>query len=536
MIVNPNSDIILYTGMPLDDTYTDTLYFTSLSAQTSFFTGGNTYEKRRFTANTYQRVNEGVFDANCLADEIYDCNYMAFRNTNFGSKWFYAFINKIEYVNNGMARVTFTIDSLQTYLFDCTLEECMVEREHPENDVIGANLEPEPLSISEYEFDYYSELNGSGNDIYDCDVVVMVVEIPEDETQTVTVDGSIYGNIYSGATLYAFGSIINQAPATVIGLNNFLEQYIQKPDSIVNMYIAPHFITSGIPDGRQIQGYWSGNFHKLAIDWDLPANFETFTDERGSLPYSPQNKKIFTYPFTYCHVDNSNGGSLSLRFELFENQTPRFTVFASPIAPVQMTLAPRRYKNDSDLLTPLFTERLIMDEYPLCSWNYDTYKAWMAQNSVPMLIGLGKNVAQGAITGGGMGAGAGAVAGAVDIVSNVYKASIQADTIRGNTLSGNSNFANNYARFRIGRARPTIQQIRVIDNFFSMYGYSTNRVKVPNRAVRPHWTYCKTAGAKVIGKCPTEDLKKICSIYDSGITWWRDASEVGNYSLDNRPT
>lgn len=533
MVVSPNSDIILYSGMPLDDTYTDTLYFDSRSAQTSFFTGGNAYEKRRFTSNTYQRVNEGVFDCQCLADEIYDCNYMAFRNTNFGSKWFYAFINSVEYVNNGMARVAFSIDSIQTYLFDCTLEECMVEREHSTVDSLGSNLEPEPFSITEYEYDHYGELNGYATDLYDCDVIVMVVEIPEEDSEeTPTVDGSIYGNIYSGATLYAFGSLINQPVDTVVGLNSFLEQYIKKPDSIVNMYIAPHFISGGVPGGKEIQGYWSGGGHRVSIDWD-PPNFEFF--DIPGFPYSPANKKLFTYPFSYCHVDNSNGGSLALRFELFNTRRPTFTVYASPISPVQMTLCPRQYKNTPTGGNPLFAERLVMDEYPLCSWNYDTYKAWMAQNGVPMLIGTAKNAAQGAMAGGPIGFAMGAVSSAIDVGTNAYQASIQADTLRGNSFSGNANFANNFARFNIGRARPTLQQIQVIDNFFTMYGYATNRVKVPNRNARPHFTYVKTRGAKVIGKCPSDELKKICSIYDNGITWWVSADEVGNYSLDNSP-
>ena len=30
-----------------------------------------------------------------------------------------------------------------------------------------------------------------------------------------------------------------------------------------------------------------------------------------------------------------------------------------------------------------------------------------------------------------------------------------------------------------------------------------------------------------------DDVRKICSIYDSGITFWKNPSEVGNYSLDN---
>lgn len=49
------------------------------------------------------------------AEDLYDCNYLAFQNTSFGSKWFYAFITSVEYVNNITSEITFEIDVLQTY-------------------------------------------------------------------------------------------------------------------------------------------------------------------------------------------------------------------------------------------------------------------------------------------------------------------------------------------------------------------------------------------------------------------------------------
>ena len=74
---------------------------------------------------------------------------------------------------------------------------------------------------------------------------------------------------------------------------------------------------------------------------------------------------------------------------------------------------------------------------------------------------------------------------------------------------------------------------KVIDDYFDMYGYATRSVKVPNRSARPHWNYVKTNGCVLSGNAPADDVRKICSIYDDGITFWKNPSEVGNYSLDN---
>ena len=76
---------------------------------------------------------------------------------------------------------------------------------------------------------------------------------------------------------------------------------------------------------------------------------------------------------------------------------------------------------------------------------------------------------------------------------------------------------------------------RIIDDYFNMFGYATHRVKVPNRTSRPHWNYVKTVGCVAVGSIPADDMAKIMSIYDRGITFWKNGNEVGNYSLDNSP-
>lgn len=76
----------------------------------------------------------------------------------------------------------------------------------------------------------------------------------------------------------------------------------------------------------------------------------------------------------------------------------------------------------------------------------------------------------------------------------------------------------------------------MIDDYFNMYGYAMKRIKQPARNVRPYWTYTKTVGCDIINaQVPADDLKKIASIYDNGITFWNGPDNVGNYSLDNRP-
>ena len=90
-------------NVPMDDTYTDTRWFTSAGEQNAYFMG-----KAVFTAeaHSYQRVNSSVAQPRIaysirvkkIADDLYGCNYLAFQNTNFANKWYYCFIKMSNYL------------------------------------------------------------------------------------------------------------------------------------------------------------------------------------------------------------------------------------------------------------------------------------------------------------------------------------------------------------------------------------------------------------------------------------------------------
>ena len=145
--IAPDSDIYVLKGVPLDSDYNHTLYQTSATAQYNTFYA---YRKYTFTDQSYQRAGKGKLRIARLADDLYDCNYLMFRNTAFGNKWFYAFIDKVEYVNNNASELYYTIDDMQSWYFDYELGSCFVEREHTLTDVVGENLVQEDVATGEY--------------------------------------------------------------------------------------------------------------------------------------------------------------------------------------------------------------------------------------------------------------------------------------------------------------------------------------------------------------------------------------------------
>lgn len=514
MYIAPNSIIKVYNNVPLDNSYNHTLYFNTRTEQTSYFSSNAKYT---FSTQSYQRVEKGKMRVDKKAEDIYDCNYLAFQNTSFGNKWFYAFITGVEYINNSTTEISFEIDTMQTYMFDVNLRECFVEREHSKTDNIGDNIMTEPVATGEYINSDYGTLD------YGLSLLAVVALVTgEDESYT----GNLYDGVYGGCKMYAFGS------NDVGSIQSFLSNYIANYEQVVSLYMCPTYLLPPIPvGGLEVDGRTSASITDKTLI-RLSGN-EKFGN------YTPHNKKLYTYPYNFLRVDNANGGSLDLRYEFFKDLTPTFAISGSITTPVKVVLRPTNYKGVGDSSfwyeNQYTSEFITLESYPICSWNINAYQAWVAQNSVPVTLNFGTSIGQSILTGNPLNFVSSVIGNVSNVVSKIYSASIMADQCRGNTSTGNANVSSGMQMFYKQRTHITEDFAKMIDNYFDMFGYATNKVKYPNVNSRPHWNYVKTNGCVITSKsgCPADEIKKMCSIYDNGITFWKNASEVGRYDLDN---
>lgn len=514
MYIEPSTEIIILKNIPLDTTYKHSIYFGSESTQQNYFKNKKKYH---LTKQSYQRVQKGTMRVNIKAEDLYDCNYLMFRNDNFGNKWFYAFIKSVEYINNVVSEISFEIDVLQSWFFDFDFEDSFVEREHSTTDKIGDNIVAEPVQTGELILSDYKKL-GSLN-WSDLCIVVSVCDTEGDETK-----GYMYDGVYSGTYLKIFDTSDESS------LTELISKYLQSPDSIVSMYMAPKCLFKGnndIEKGGELLTY---GFNGITENFKATKLKGTETFEG----YKPKNNKLYTYPYNYFCIDNANGSTLPLRYEFFENLQPVISIMGNVTQPVKVIARPCNYKGSPSYdslvgYTPLNMETISLESYPNCSWNVDSFKAWLAQNSVPMLLKTGVAMVGTIATGNPM--------GTLGVVSNnlsaMYQPSIQADISRGNTNVGNMNCAKGLQQFYQCRVHLNKEMARIIDDFFTMYGYQTNKVKKPNISSRPHWNYVKTCDCNIKGSVPCDDMSKLCNIFDNGITLWKNGSEVGNYSLNN---
>lgn len=538
--IPPSGNIWLLHNVPIDKTYQNTLYWQNNSAgrtaQRTFFIGTpavpSSYVKYAFTNQYYSRHTKGSIRVQVLADNVLDCNYLVFQNSSFGAgKYFYAFITSVEYINNSVTQINFELDVIQTWYFDFELEPCFVERMHTASDAKYSNLVPEPLEPGEYIYQNIArELTTK-----DLVVIIAVVEVVDGKSQ-----GKRYGKIYGGCSLYAC------PVGDTAAINNKISEYIASPDSVVSIYLAPLCLLS---DDIEFEG---GVATALTPD-DVKTGLETLVfsypdPEESNMEkfgnYTPHNNKLYSYPFTMLEVFTPEGAKADYRYEFFNNDgqgKPSFLYGGSVTSPVELVLVPDGYKigRSESLVKNLIVESVTLRDYPLCSWNVDAYKAWVAQNAIPFTykaVGTMGQIALQAATGNVLGIAGTVIDFATNSLSQAYKASIEADQMHGQT-KGSANIATDTQGFYFAHKVINEASARIIDSFFDRFGYAIKQITSISRKNRKYFTYIKTIGCTLHGSVPSEDEDLICKLHDNGITYW-DSNQtsaaggiIGNFNL-----
>lgn len=553
MYIEPNSTVWLCKNIPFNNNYESTMYFETTVDQFAYFTSADKVVAK-FEKQSYVRPTGalgGTIDVKELADNLYNVNYMVFQNTNFGVKWFYAFVTNVEYINNRTTRITFEIDVMQTWRvgYDYSLNECFVEREHSATDEIGDNLIDEGLELGDY---FYTDLGQASGYNGNYKIVVSatftdIIDIGDGSFVRVVGSGGLYGGVYSGLTYNVF----DEATEVDDWLYNVTEA--NHADGVLNIFMIP---SAFLVDKNASQ--------PTTI---IETKEKYYSDISG---YNPKNKKLFTYPYNMLCVSDNNGTMANFAYEYFNGDNCQFSSTLALACTPEAELTPMNYKG---ITGKNYNERLILNNFPQCAYNIDSYRAWVAQNAIPMTANVLAGAVMGGVTsavdkisggtsrmqrlpsseGGGYkrktykstpldiaGSVVGGIASAVfpNIVDNLSQAHV-ASTLppqsRGSQTSV-INMATKTQGFRFYRTQIRAEYARIIDDFFQKYGYATKRVKVPNVNVREHWTYAKTIGCTINGALPADDETAICAIFDSGITFFKDeASFTQQSSLYNRP-
>jgi hypothetical protein len=557
-MISPNTEVRLLSSVPFNNTYEHTRYFDNISDQTNYFLGKSQFT---FSDFTYQREEQAIRVPKAY-DELYLCNYVMYKNTSFGNKWFYGFITHKEYVNPDFTKVYFEIDVLQTWLFDLTWKQSFIEREH--RDRWNADGTPVLNTVDEglnygTEYEMVSvEQFVPFNDVFF--LVIVCKQRMDTNSSEITpvlnggitplthyivpfkMDGSDPGVTVDGInqTISPAGKVLKALYTLTNAVNNIAAIYITEYIGISSLSFSMTQVEPvTIQDASETitalyvkdLPYYSEMTHDFGNKYD---GFSTVTES-----------KLLMHPYTVTILTDMKGNHQEIKNEYIQDMNLSVNVKGSIGVSNKVAYTVNQYLNDSAAVNndrqnlnyavinnnpndvPVITD--LLSAYLQGNRNQlENQKAGIIWNQAFGAIGnsMTKNV-------GGVIAGAGngylEMAGLLAKQKDIANTPPQITRMGGNTAF---DYGNMYQGLYVIKKQITAEYIKKLTDFFKLYGYKVNELKIPNLHTRSSFNFVKTVGANVTGNIPNDQLDTLKGIFDKGITLWH-TDDVLNYGLGN---
>lgn len=393
--------------------------------------------------------------------------------------------------------------------------------------------------------------------------------------------GTLVNNIASGLWYYIGNyadvlQMLETINSQAVGLGNDVISVFSIPTCAINGIDSKTL--SQLDDPTTSFGQWIINATSFSpVEWDFSVEITSING------YQPRNKKLLQYPFCYLGFTGNNGTPKIYRYEDFQKvtgtQNARFKIISEINPNPIIHIIPYLYKGDNGYAV---REEVQMSGYPSISYQTDYFNNWLAQNQTLLSIdyqrqdlnydmSMSKNVLNYAtqtasnvnsiLTGNVVGGLTNFASSSANTLLDAYsltknydldiqsrQAQIEKQQLLPNSASiGGSNATligygynkyNIFSRYAIKR-----QFAERIDEYFDMFGYKTNKLKIPNLNNRPNWNYVKTIGIIIESKQSTasvdntviqEDMQELKNLFDNGITLWHNPSTFLDYSQNNR--
>ena len=573
--------IKFYSNFPINE-YSNQVYYTNSNTRDNVFDG---YCSNKEGVDLYKNIASPNKTSMSFRLET---NYKNAMNYNYGvviedNKRYYFFINNITWSSN-LITATFncSVDWWQTYCYNVELKKSFVEREHVSDDTFGKHIIDEGLPIDEYIVQSSEVIDGDNDGMYFCiscsdsDNVVSASH----NSQT-SIGGTCRPSKYEQSSMILFSDDLTT-------INYYLNHMVSenKIDGIQGLYSVPK---KAIPKKIQKQGYdWDtgeDDIKYIGVNNDLAEMLEWTLNKPTTIDgYTPRNNKCFTYPYCFCNITNNNGNSLYGQFELSNDKSKILFDYYFPVIEGNVSFG---YLKSYDGVTKNFDKSIQGQTNIELPFVTNTFSAYMSanQNSIAnQYKTIDRNETMGYVkagVGGVMGAINTQVQGATSAVTsllsgniggvissavntplqqinnlvntgmdiaqnklNAYNnrekidASLKDQQSRANLSHGVYTGVGNIICGQIGFKGQLItvtkENIEMIDNYFDMFGYKVNIIKVPQFNSRPSWNYIKTSGVNIVGNIPQIALDTIKAMFDNGTTIWHNINTMYDYSKNNK--
>lgn len=497
-----NNEVYVCRGIPIDANYTHTRLFKTVQEQLAYFTTHAKYSYNNFAVVRFNQQIRLPVDAN----KISDCNYVVFKNSDFGDKIYYCFITAINWVNMGRCDISFEIDLMQTFMFDIVYKPCFIERQHAIYDDIQSEcLIPESLNVG-------TEFVNNDMDVFLTFGEMKIGIYSQYDLNGNIITGELINGVFTGAKLYEFTT--NQLDTIKRYIDTLSEKGLL--DGILCVFMYPDVCSPN-------KALEYGGF------------LQPPKDIKG---YVPKNNKLFTYPYSFILCDNNLGTTATYKWEYCNNINFVMNIYGACATAPSTIAVPQNYKG----IAQNYNEAITTAGFPICSWSGNSFQNYIANNknslAISAITSLGAIAAGGALIGftGGIGAGGALIAGGASNLINKSADLIDKSTAPAQSKGSVMNESLNVALGRCGislKSMSVSQEVAIsIDNFFTVYGYAKNAIAIPNINSRPYWNYVKCQNASIGGNITQTDKSRIEDILNNGITFWH-TDDVGNYSLNN---
>lgn len=522
---SPLTKISICQSLGLSNDYRHTFWFDTVAEQTTFF---ESKVVRTFTNYAYARKNWSLkLEAKISDAEKWE--YLFFQNLP-ETRYYYYFITSVKYISDETVELDLELDVMQTYMFDYTLQPSFIEREHPATDNIGENTIEEELELGQLKVNSIhipDVFNGTMGVLVLSSVTLNLFD-EQDNPVYLRSTAGYFDGVFSSFALYYFK---HDELAKLAGMLIRIDE-AGKSDAIIAMW---HF-----PEGLiEVNNFGEVKREKIAA-----VVFSDISQPYSIDGYVPKNNKLLSYPYCYIYASNNSGNSAIYRYERFRTDVIDFAIEGSVFPDGGVKFSPKNYNG----VGLNYEEGLTLTGFPTCVWNSDAYKIWLSQNQSRNTVGgvsAGvKGVAGAVMTiagiatgnplliGSGLATSATGLSQITNLLAEKKDMQTQPPQSRGQ-VSSTLNTAIGQQCISVYQMSITKEHAEIIDDFFTMYGYKTLRVKTPNRNVRESFTYTKTQGCLLTGALCQEDARKIQSIYDNGVTFWQKNVAIGNYSASN---
>ena len=582
-MTNPTNELYLLSNVDLDPDYNYTLDFDNETAQHTYFENKVANVLLHTDDYSYIRADQSI-KVYANIDTLNSVNYLMYKNAD---KWYYGFVTKKEYVSDKVTRLIFKIDPLQTFMFDYSLEESFIDREHQdrfkdnkpvynrvtENLEIGKNyretsrqvllddftpLDPDFYNVPSIAYwylifakeplgDLIRGLGNSGEITTRKDVDPTTLQnnlntnmyiylVPQLRISTLIMPNGtkLYQNLSYSSKLaenplvLSIKKIYNKPSDITLSLETGTGRNLAIKLNSTNYYFARYKLT----DNQYTQLI---RIEKAPLNWvDINFNFD--------MPVKPSSynvlknikceTKLFTQPYKNIRLEK-NGVYHNYGYENFDDSI-NFKYYLSIGFQGNEIFAPVKYlgkdiDREEALQNSSQNDLILRTD----AWqNYElnnkaSLNGSLILGGLQLAGGIGLGLATGgiglAVAGGQALSFAGQIAGEMLKREDIKN---QPDEIKPNSMDTilNHLIENTTISCTIVELETSIQN--AIFNYFYHYGYKCNDFKKPNVRSRYYFNYIKTIGANIKTNIDADYKAEIARIFDNGLTIWhyRDAT------------